>query len=156
MNDQVIHTELLVLGAGPGGYSAAFRAADLGVQVVLVERDKKLGGVCLNTGCIPSKALLHAARVIEEAKEMAAYGLVFGDPKIDIGKLLAWKQGIVDKLTNGLSALAKKRNVQILYGEGRFISPTEMSVENADGKTTVNFDNAIIAAGSRPVKLPFL
>jgi dihydrolipoamide dehydrogenase len=156
MSEQVINTELIVLGSGPGGYSAAFRAADLGKKVVLVERYETLGGVCLNVGCIPSKALLHAARVIEDAKDMAENGIVFGEPKIDIEKLLAWKQGTVDKLTGGLKGLSKKRKVEVIYGEGKFSSPNELTVKTADGTVVVKFENAIIAAGSRPVKLPFI
>lgn len=151
-----INTELLVLGAGPGGYSAAFRAADLGKKVVIVEKHKKLGGVCLNVGCIPSKALLHAARVIEDAKDMAAHGIEFGDPKIDIEKLLSWKESTVNKLTDGLTGLANRRKVEVVHGEGKFISPTELLVKTTDGNTKIKFENAIIAAGSRPVSLPFI
>ena len=156
MSDQVINTELVVLGSGPGGYSAAFRAADLGKQVVLVERYETLGGVCLNVGCIPSKALLHAARVIEDAKDMEEHGITFGEPKVDIDKLLAWKQGTVDKLTGGLKGLSKKRKVKVVHGEGKFSSPNELTVNTADGTVLVKFENAIIAAGSRPVNLPFI
>ena len=146
------NTEVVVLGAGPGGYSAAFRAADLGKQVILVERYESLGGICLNVGCIPSKALLHTAKVIEDAKDMAEYGVTFGEPKIDIKKILEWKQGIVDKLTSGLTALAKRRNVEVVHGEGKFVSANELSV----GDVTIKFEQAIIAAGSRPMELPFI
>ncbi len=152
----MIQTELVVLGSGPGGYTAAFRAADLGKKVVLVERDN-MGGVCLNVGCIPSKALLHTAKVIDEANDMAQHGVTFGKPKIDIKKIAAWKDSVVSKLTGGLKALAKQRKVDILEGDGKFISPNELQVTTKDGKTeTVRFEQAIIAAGSRPVKLPFL
>jgi len=156
MSAKEIKAELLVLGAGPGGYSAAFRAADLGKKVVLVERYEKLGGVCLNVGCIPSKALLHAAKVIEDAKDMAANGVDFGDPSIDIEKLLSWKESTVNKLTDGLIGLAKRRKVEVIHGEGKFVSPTELLVTTEDGTVKIQFDNAIIAAGSRPVSLPFI
>jgi dihydrolipoamide dehydrogenase len=152
-----LHAEILVLGAGPGGYSAAFRAADLGKQVMLVERWQMLGGVCLNVGCIPSKALLHAAKVIEEAHAMAASGVSFGAPAIDIDKLRGWKDGIVKRLTGGLSGLAKARKVTIVEGTGRFVSPNQIAVTGGDGATkTISFDQAIIAAGSEPVTLPFI
>ena len=152
-----IQTDLVVLGSGPGGYTAAFRAADLGIQTILVERYDNIGGVCLNVGCIPSKALLHAAKVIDEAVEMADCGVTFGKPKIDIKKLAAWKNSVVSKLTGGLKMLAKQRKVEILQGVGKFTSPNELVVTKKDGKTeTVQFKHAIIAAGSRPVKLPFL
>lgn len=153
----MIQTELVVLGSGPGGYTAAFRAADLGIKVVLVERYENIGGVCLNVGCIPSKALLHTAKVIDEAADMAQHGVTFGKPKIDIKKVADWKNSVVSKLTGGLKMLAKQRKVEILQGTGSFSSPNELSVKMKDGKTeTVSFKNAIIAAGSRPVKLPFL
>jgi dihydrolipoamide dehydrogenase len=152
-----IQTELVVLGSGPGGYTAAFRAADLGKKVILVERYENIGGVCLNVGCIPSKALLHTAKVIDEAAEMAEHGVTFGAPKIDVKKVAAWKNSVVSKLTGGLKMLAKQRKVEILQGVGSFLSPTELKIVMADGKTeTVKFEHAIIAAGSRPVKLPFL
>ncbi len=151
-----LHAEVLVLGAGPGGYTAAFRAADLGKKVVLVERWPTLGGVCLNVGCIPSKALLHAAKVVDDAHEMGAHGITFGAPKIDIDTLRGWKDGVVKRLTGGLTQLAKQRKVTVVAGTGRFISGSEVAVE-ADGKTTVvSFDHAIIAAGSEPVTLPFV
>lgn len=152
-----IQTEVLVLGSGPGGYTAAYRAADLGKQVVLVERYPDLGGVCLNVGCIPSKALLHAAKVIEEAQEFSAHGIIFEPPKIDIEKLRGWKDTVVKRLTTGLKGLAKQRKVQVIQGEGKFISPHEISVKTDDGSIqTIEFKQVIIAVGSRPVKLPLL
>lgn len=151
-----IKTEVMVLGSGPGGYSAAFRAADLGKKVVLVERYDSIGGVCLNVGCIPSKALLHAAKIIDEAAFMAAHGVDFGKPTIDPKKLVAWKNDVIGRLTGGLAMLAKQRKVTIVQGYGKFISPNEIIVEGDKGTTTVQFDNAIIAAGSLPVKLPFI
>jgi dihydrolipoamide dehydrogenase len=153
-----LHAEVLVLGAGPGGYTAAFRAADLGKKVVLVERYPTLGGVCLNVGCIPSKALLHAAKVITEAEEMAEHGISFGKPDIDLAKLKSWKeQDVVGKLTGGLGALAKQRNVAVVNGRGEFTSPNQVKVTSADGKvTTIAFDSAIIAAGSQATKMPGL
>jgi dihydrolipoamide dehydrogenase len=153
-----LHAEVLVLGAGPGGYTAAFRAADLGKKVVLVERYPTLGGVCLNVGCIPSKALLHAAKVITEAEEMAEHGISFGKPNIDIAKLKGWKEkDVVGKLTGGLGALAKQRNVTVVNGRGEFTSQNQVKVTGSDGKvTTVSFDNAIIAAGSQATKMPGL
>jgi dihydrolipoyl dehydrogenase len=150
-------TQLLVLGAGPGGYTAAFRAADLGLKVTLVERWPMLGGVCLNVGCIPSKALLHAAKVIDEVGEMRAHGLDFGEPKIDLTRLLDWKNKVVNKLVGGLSGLAKQRKVEVVQGTGRFASPHVMEVQRADGKTEkIRFEQCIIAAGSEPIKLPFI
>ena len=150
-------TQLLVLGAGPGGYTAAFRAADLGLKVTLVERWPMLGGVCLNVGCIPSKALLHAAKVIDEVGEMSRHGLEFGAPRIDLAKLLEWKNKVVGKLVGGLSILAKQRKVEVVQGTGRFASPHVMEVARADGKTEkICFEQCIIAAGSEPIKLPFI
>jgi len=151
-----VHAEVLVLGAGPGGYSAAFRAADLGKKVVLVERWPTLGGVCLNVGCIPSKALLHAAKVIDEAADMGGHGITFAAPKIDIDKLRGWKEGVVKKLTGGLTGLAKARNVTVLQGAGKFVSPNEIEVGGEAGRKLVSFDQAIIAAGSEPATLPFI
>jgi dihydrolipoamide dehydrogenase len=152
-----VHAEVLVLGAGPGGYTAAFRAADLGKQVVLVERWPMLGGVCLNVGCIPSKALLHAAKVIDESAGIGAHGISFTAPAIDIDKLRGWKQGVVNKLVGGLSGLAKARKVTVVHGLGKFLSPHEVEVTGEDGgKKIVSFDQAIIAAGSEPVTLPFV
>jgi len=150
-------TQLLVLGAGPGGYTAAFRAADLGLKVILVERWPMLGGVCLNVGCIPSKALLHAAKVIDEVGEMRAHGIEFGAPKIELPKLLDWKNKVVNKLVGGLSVLAKQRKVEVVQGTGKFASPHVMEVARADGKTEkIRFEQCIIAAGSEPIKLPFI
>jgi dihydrolipoamide dehydrogenase len=152
-----ISAEVLVLGAGPGGYSAAFRAADLGKEVVLVDRGLTLGGVCLNVGCIPSKALLHAVRVIAETKEMSEHGLVFSAPAIDVDKLRGWKDGVVARLTGGLAGLAKQRKVAVVRGYGRLSSPHQLQVELDEGGTkTVDFEQAIIAAGSEPLTLPFL
>ncbi len=157
MANKEIKAEVAVLGSGPGGYSAAFRAADLGKSVALIERYETIGGVCLNVGCIPSKALLHAAEVIEGAHEFAANGIEFGKPKIDITKLRDWKNKVVNRLTGGLKMLAKQRKVEVVTGVGKFISPNQIEVTNKAGEVTlVAFDNAIIAAGSRPVKLPFI
>ncbi len=150
-----IECDVVVLGAGPGGYSAAFRAADLGLSVVLVERYDTLGGVCLNVGCIPSKALLHTAAVIDEARALAAHGVTFGEPKIDIDGLRKFKDGVVGKLTGGLAAMAKMRKVTVLQGEGKFLGPNHLAVQGKDSKT-VGFKNAVIAAGSQSVKLPFM
>ncbi|WP_201316363.1 dihydrolipoyl dehydrogenase [Dyella sp. EPa41] len=149
-----ITCKLVVLGSGPGGYTAAFRAADLDVDTVLVERYATLGGVCLNVGCIPSKALLHAAAVIDEAEAMAAHGVSFGAPKIDLDKLRDFKTKVVGKLTGGLSGMAKQRKVRTVQGVGSFISPNEMEVQTAEGTKLIRFENAIIAAGSQSVKLP--
>jgi dihydrolipoamide dehydrogenase len=152
-----VQAEVLVLGAGPGGYSAAFRAADLGKSVVLVDSSPILGGVCLNVGCIPSKALLHAARVIAETKEMAEHGLAFGEPAVDLDKLRDWKQSVVRRLTNGLAGLAKQRKVKVVTGYGSFASPNHLEVTGDDGsRTVVGFEQAIIACGSEPVTLPFV
>ncbi|HXE20566.1 dihydrolipoyl dehydrogenase [Castellaniella sp. UC4442_H9] len=149
--------DVLVLGAGPGGYSAAFRAADLGLSVVLVERYATLGGVCLNVGCIPSKALLHSVSVLEEAKSLAAHGISFGEPSIDLDKLRGFKDSVVGKLTGGLAGMAKARKVTVIRGVGTFADPHHLAVAQADGgQTTVKFASAIIAAGSQSVKLPFL
>lgn len=149
-----IECKLVVLGSGPGGYTAAFRAADLGVDTVLVERYVTLGGVCLNVGCIPSKALLHAAAVIDEAEAMAAHGITFGKPTIEIDKLREFKTKVVGKLTGGLTSMAKQRKVRTVEGTGAFISPNELEVQTKDGKKLIRFENAIIAAGSQSVKLP--
>ncbi|MBK8398098.1 MAG: dihydrolipoyl dehydrogenase [Leptospiraceae bacterium] len=156
--------EMLVLGAGPGGYSAAFRSADLGMNTVLIERYATIGGVCLNVGCIPSKALLHTAAVMEEVKAMAAHGIVYGDPKLDIDKLRHHKETVVGKLTTGLAGMAKMRKVKIIRGLGKFIDANHIEVDLTEGpgqKTTgkkevIRFAKAIIAAGSQSVKLPFL
>lgn len=148
--------QVLVLGAGPGGYTAAFRAADLGLDVLLVERYPSLGGVCLNVGCIPSKALLHAARVIDEAAHGDVMGISFGAPQIDLSKLRGYKEKVVGQLTGGLAGMAKQRKVRRLTGSGRFVSPHEVEVDTADGLALVRFERAIIAAGSQAVKLPGL
>jgi dihydrolipoamide dehydrogenase len=148
--------DLLVLGSGPGGYTAAFRAADLGLKVALVERYPTLGGVCLNVGCIPSKALLHAAAVIDEAAHMSEHGVVFGAPEIDLEKLRDWKEEVVGQLTGGLGSMAKQRKVTLIEGRGAFTGPHEMTVDTAEGESTVSFAQAIIAAGSQPMRLPGL
>ncbi|HEY1567459.1 MAG TPA: dihydrolipoyl dehydrogenase, partial [Solirubrobacteraceae bacterium] len=144
--------QVVVLGSGPGGYTAAFRAADLGLKTALIERDEKLGGVCLNVGCIPSKALLHAARVIAETEEMATHGVSFGKPKVDLPKLIEWKQSVVDKLTGGLVGLAQRRDVEVIHGVGTLTGPNALRVVDRD----VSFDNVIIAAGSQPAMIPGL
>jgi dihydrolipoamide dehydrogenase len=143
---------LLVIGSGPGGYTAAFRAADLGLEVVLVERYSSLGGICLNVGCIPSKALLHAARVITEVEEAEQLGITYGEPTLDVGRLDRWKQGVVDRLTDGLAGMAKRRKVKVVTGEARFTGPSAVDVDG----TRIEFDHCIIAAGSRPLELPGL
>ena len=149
-----IECQLVVLGSGPGGYTAAFRGADIGLDTVLVERYASLGGVCLNVGCIPSKALLHAAAVIDEAEAIAAHGITFGKPTIDLDKLRSFKEKVVGKLTGGLAQMAKARKVRTVTGVGTFISPNEMEVQTAEGTKLIRFENAIIAAGSQSVKLP--
>jgi dihydrolipoamide dehydrogenase len=151
-----IQAEVLVLGSGPGGYTAAFRAADLGKKVVLVERYPTLGGVCLNVGCIPSKALLHAAKVIAEAREMGEHGLSFARPEIDLDKLADWKDGVVQRLTGGLAGLAKQRKVQVVQGVGKFVSANQLEVADANVTTIVGFEQAIIATGSEAIFLPFI
>jgi len=151
---QDIGAEVVVLGAGPGGYTAAFRAADLGKRVVLIERYPTLGGVCLNVGCIPSKALLHTAAIVEEAKQMAEMGVTFAPPTIDLDRMRAGKDKVVARLTGGLSALAKQRKVQVLTGNGHFESPNRIGVETREGTVTVTFDHCIIACGSSAVKIP--
>lgn len=148
------HADVVVLGAGPGGYTAAFRAADLGKRVILIERYPTLGGVCLNVGCIPSKALLHAAKVITEAAEAQPQGITFGQPQIDLDQLRSWKESVIGKLTKGLKALAKQRKVEIVQGTGKFVTPRTIQVETADGHTTVSFDHCIIAAGSSATRIP--
>jgi dihydrolipoamide dehydrogenase len=151
-----VHAEVVVLGSGPGGYTAAFRAADLGKKVVLIEKYPSLGGVCLNVGCIPSKALLHVAKVITEAEEMSSHGISFGKPKIDLDELRDFKNSVVGQLTGGLSGLAKGRKVQVVQGYGTFTGPNMIEVIGDSGKTNVSFDQCIIAAGSEPVNLPFI
>ena len=152
--DADLHAEVLVLGAGPGGYTAAFRAADLGKKVVLVERHPTLGGVCLNVGCIPSKALLHAARVIADAEEMAHFGVAFGAPKTDLARLRTWKEEVVGKLTKGLAQLAKARKVTVVQGTGTFSTSHTLEVQGKDGRKVVSFDHCIIAAGSQSARIP--
>ncbi|HYM44071.1 MAG TPA: dihydrolipoyl dehydrogenase [Steroidobacteraceae bacterium] len=149
-------TELLVFGAGPGGYTAAFRAADLGLKVTLVERWPELGGVCLNVGCIPSKALLHAAKVIEDADEMSERGIAFAAPEINLARLRDWKMSVVRKLTSGLRVLARQRKVDVVQGSGRFVSPNVLEVMGTSGSQRIRFEQCIIAAGSEPIGLPGL
>ncbi|MEX3694267.1 dihydrolipoyl dehydrogenase [Paraburkholderia sp. BR14312] len=151
-----VECDMLVLGAGPGGYSAAFRSADLGMKTVLVERYSTLGGVCLNVGCIPSKALLHTALVIDEAEALGSHGITFGKPQIDLDKLRDFKSGVVKKLTGGLAGMAKARKVEVVTGVGAFLDPNHMEVVGENGKKIVKFKQAIIAAGSQAVKLPFM
>ena len=162
-----IDCELLVLGGGPGGYSAAFRAADLGLSTVLVERYPTLGGVCLNVGCIPSKALLHVGAVMDEARALAEHGVVFGPPQVDLPKLRAWKDKVVGKLTQGLAGMAKSRQVRVVRGSGAFLDPHHLEVELMEGsagqaeaktgaKALIHFEKAIIANGSQAVHLPFM
>jgi dihydrolipoamide dehydrogenase len=151
-----IKTQLVVLGAGPGGYSAAFRAADLGIDTILVDARATLGGVCLNVGCIPSKALLHVAKVIKEAKHLSSHGVSFGEPEIDLDKVRGWKDSVVSQLTKGLSGMSKMRKVQHVQGFGKFTGSNTLEVTGDKGTTTITFDNAIIAAGSEPVSLPFI
>ncbi|MFL9954296.1 dihydrolipoyl dehydrogenase [Paraburkholderia nemoris] len=151
-----IECDMLVLGSGPGGYSAAFRSADLGMKTVLVERYSTLGGVCLNVGCIPSKALLHTALVIDEAEALGSHGITFGKPQIDLDKLRDFKSGVVKKLTGGLAGMAKMRKVEVVTGTGSFVDPYHMEVVTDAGKKVVKFKQAIIAAGSEAVKLPFI
>ena len=149
-----IECDVMVLGAGPGGYTAAFRAADLGLKVVLVEKHATLGGVCLNVGCIPSKALLHVAKVINEADEMSHHGVSFGKPNLDIDKIREFKSGVVGKLTKGLDGLAKQRKVEKIQGMAKFTSPYTIEIDTAEGKKVVRFKNAIIASGSHSFKVP--
>src|SRR5207237_6367133 len=153
-----VQAGMLVIGAGPGGYSAAFRAADLGLKTVLVERYPRLGGVCLNVGCIPSKALLHVARVIDEVEEVGHFGVSFGSgkPGLDLDKLRGWKESVVKKLTGGLSTLAKQRKVAVLQGVAQFLDAHHVEVAGEGKKQVVRFDQCIIAAGSQAAKLPFL
>jgi dihydrolipoamide dehydrogenase len=151
-SDADVRVQVAVLGGGPGGYTAAFRAADLGLSVALIDRGEQLGGVCLNVGCIPSKALLHAAKVLTEAEELGEAGIAFEKPKVDIDKLRAWKDGVVGRLTGGLESLAKQRKVQVVRGTGTFTGPNTIAV----GDTTVAFDSCIIAAGSEAASLPFI
>lgn len=151
-----LKTEVVVIGSGPGGYTAAFRAADLGKKVVLIERFENLGGVCLNVGCIPSKALLHIAKVVDEATHMAAHGVSFNKPSFDADKLRAWKNSVLGKLTGGLKALAKQRKVEVVTGVAEFTSPHQLSIQSKDGKQLLDFEQAIIAVGSESIDLPFI
>ncbi len=153
-NESTTHAEVLVLGGGPGGYTAAFRAADLGKQVVLIERYPVLGGVCLNVGCIPSKALLHTALVIHEADEFEQHGVSFGKPKIDLDKIRAWKQSVSTGLNDGLARLVKQRKITLIQGTGKFTGANTVEVQTETGVNTISFDQAIIAAGSQPTKIP--
>lgn len=149
-----MHTEVVILGGGPGGYTAAFRAADLGKKVTLVERYPVIGGVCLNVGCIPSKALLHLAHIIHEAEESESHGISFGKPKIDLDKIRSWKESVSKSLNTGLAGLAKQRNITVVQGLGSFQSANSLLVEGEEGSQTITFDNAIIAAGSQATKIP--
>ena len=153
---KTIKTEVVVLGSGPGGYTAAFRSADLGKQTVLVERFATLGGVCLNVGCIPSKALLHVAKIKEEAEGLSAHGIAFGKPTIESSKIVEWKNKVVNKLTGGLKTMAKMRKVEVVQGVGAFIGSHQLEVQGEEGTVIIEFQNAIIAAGSEAVRLPFI
>jgi dihydrolipoamide dehydrogenase len=154
--DADVRVQVAVLGAGPGGYTAAFRAADLGLRVALIDRGETLGGVCLNVGCIPSKALLHVARVLAESEELSASGVSFARPEIDIDAMRGWKDGVVGRLTGGLAGLARQRKVEVIRGDGRLTGPNVITVQTADGETTVGFEHCIVAAGSSPSWLPDL
>ncbi|HWH77498.1 MAG TPA: FAD-dependent oxidoreductase, partial [Candidatus Binatus sp.] len=145
-----ITTEIVVLGAGPGGYTAAFYAADKGKKVTLVEQNPRLGGICLNVGCIPSKALLHATELLRETKDSAHRGIEFAPAKIDLDKLRAWKESILEKLGQGIKGLAQQRNVQVVHGRGHFEDSQTLRVETADGQKFIRFEKAIIAVGSKP------
>src|SRR3990172_4384322 len=151
-----LHAEVVVLGAGPGGYAAAFRAADLGKRVVLVERYPVLGGVCLHVGCIPSKTLLHFAGVITDARELAEHGVAFGEPKLDLARIRARKDAVVAQLAGGLAKLAKQRSVEVVTGAGRFLDPHRIAVEGSGPPRAITFDSAVVAVGSRSMKLPDL
>ena len=154
VNESAIHAEVLVLGGGPGGYTAAFRAADLGKQVVLIERYPAIGGVCLNVGCIPSKALLHVAQIVHEAEEFEQHGLSYGKPSFDIDKIRGWKESVSKGLSDGLARLVKQRKITLVQGLGSFTSANTLEVQSETGVKTVSFDQAIIAAGSHPTKIP--
>ncbi len=154
INESMLHAEVLVLGGGPGGYTAAFRAADLGKQVVLIERFPVLGGVCLNVGCIPSKALLHVAQIIHEVDEFEQHGLSYGKPSFDIDKVRTWKESVTKTLVDGLAGLVKQRKITLIQGTGKFTSSNTVEVQAEAGVKTISFDQAIIAAGSQPTKIP--
>lgn len=157
MTNKKIKTQVAVLGGGPGGYTAAFRSADLGKQVALIEREQNLGGVCLNVGCIPSKTLLHVAHILDETKQMGAHGIIFNAPTIDLNKLRATKEGIIKRLSIGIKGLARQRKIELLTGTGNFISANQIEVISSPGESTiVSFEHAIIATGSTPVELPFV
>ena len=145
-----INTELVVLGAGPGGYAAAFYAADLGKKVILIDQAKRLGGVCLNEGCIPSKTLLHATKMLTETRDFAAHGITFGEPKIEIEKLRAWKDSVLNRLGLGVASLAKLRGVTVMQGRGYFENSSTLRVETAEGQKFLHFEKAIVAVGSKP------
>ena len=147
-------TKLVVIGGGPGGYAAAFLAADLGIETTLVEMEKNPGGVCLYRGCIPSKALLHAAKLLNETRDAANIGLTFGKPKIDLDKLRGWKESVVGKMTGGLGQLTKARKINYIKGRARFASPTELEIETEAGTQKLSFEHAILATGSRPARIP--
>ncbi len=147
-------TKLVVIGGGPGGYAAAFLAADLGIETTLVEMEKNPGGVCLYRGCIPSKALLHAAKLLNETRDAANIGLTFGEPKIDLDKLRGWKESVVGKMTGGLGQLTKARKINYIKGRARFVSPTELDIETENGSQKLSFEHAILATGSRPARIP--
>src|SRR5208282_2570286 len=150
-------TQLVVIGAGPGGYSAAFLAADLGMEVAIVEKESNPGGVCLYRGCIPSKALLHVAKIISEARHAKAFGIEYTDPKIDVNKLRDWKKSVVSKLTGGLGQLAKARKIKYFQGEASFVNSNTIKIKKADGTTEdLSFQKAILATGSRPSVIPNL
>lgn len=151
-----IKTEVVVLGSGPAGYSAAFRCADLGLKVTMVEKYTSLGGVCLNVGCIPSKALLHITTVLDEARELSENGVEFGEPKFNLDKIREWKDNSVGQLTKGVANMAKSRKVEVVQGIAEFIDSHSMKVSGTYNESIIKFDHAIIAAGSRPVKLPFI
>lgn len=155
MSEQ-ISTQLVVIGAGPAGYSAAFRAADLGIEVVLIERYDTLGGVCLNVGCIPSKALLHVAKVMDEAKSLSKNGVLFSGPDIDLDKIRSWKEKVIKQLTGGLGKMARMRNIRVIVGDAKFTGSYTLCITTKEGVIDLKFDNAIVAAGSRPIQLPFI
>src|ERR1044071_3608666 len=149
-------TQIAVLGAGPGGYAAAFYAADLGMQVTLIDEEKNPGGVCLYRGCIPSKALLHVAKVIDESRQASAWGVTFSDPKIDLDKLRAFKQGVVDKLTSGVGQVGRMRKVKFIQGRATLTGPKSMTIAGADGDSELAFEHCILATGSSPTRIPSL